>query len=125
MTGSMLIIDDDPRIREIIEISLEGDWITMTASTGEEALRALESMVPDVILSDRTLPDIDGTELILKIRQNPNFKKIPVILLTARVQAQELEAYSHQDFAGVLSKPFDPMTLSDEINNILQGKFQS
>lgn len=124
MTGSMLIIDDDPRIREIIEISLEGDWITMTASSGEEALRALESMIPDVILSDRTLPDIDGTELILKIRENPNLKKIPVILLTARVQAQELEAYSQRDFAGVLSKPFDPMTLSDEINNILQGNSQ-
>ncbi len=79
MTGSMLIIDDDPRIREIIEISLEGDWITMTASSGEEALSVLESMIPDVILSDRTLPDIDGTELILKIRQNPNLKTIPVI----------------------------------------------
>ncbi len=121
MSGSMLIIDDDPRIREIIEISLEGEWVTMTASSGKEALRALESMIPDVILSDRTLPDIDGTELIVKIRENPNLKNVPVILLTARVQAQELEAYSQQDFAGVLSKPFDPMTLSDEINTILSG----
>lgn len=124
MTSSMLIIDDDPRIREILEMSLEGEWMTMTASSGEEALRALQNMVPDVILSDRTLPDIDGTELILKIRENPNLKNVPVILLTARVQSQELEAYSKQDFAGVLSKPFDPMTLSDEINEILSGKFQ-
>ncbi|MDX2107727.1 MAG: response regulator [Candidatus Melainabacteria bacterium] len=123
MTGSMLIIDDDPRIREILEMSLEGEWMTMTASSGEEALHALQNMVPDVILSDRTLPDIDGTELILKIRENPNLKNVPVILLTARVQSQELEAYSKQDFAGVLSKPFDPMTLSDEINEILSGKF--
>lgn len=124
MTGSMLIIDDDPRIREILEMSLEGEWMTMTASSGEEALHALQNMIPDVILSDRTLPDIDGTELIIKIRENPNLKSVPVILLTARVQAQELEAYSRQDFAGVLSKPFDPMTLSDEINEILSGKFQ-
>jgi len=125
MTGSMLIIDDDPRIREILEISLEGDWMTMTASTGQEALDTLESMIPDVILSDRTLPDIDGTELIIKIRENPNLKNVPVILLTARVQAQELEAYAQHDFAGVLSKPFDPMTLSDEINEILAGKSQA
>lgn len=125
MTGSMLIIDDDPRIREILEMSLEGEWMTMTASSGEEALKALENMIPDVILSDRTLPDIDGTELIIRIRENPSLKDVPVILLTARVQSQELEAYSKQDFAGVLSKPFDPMTLSDEINEILLGNSQT
>ncbi len=122
MPGSMLIIDDDPRIREIIEISLEGEWITMSAKSGEEAMRAVENMIPDVILTDRTLPDIDGTVLIEKFRQNPALKNTPVILLTARVQSQELEAYAKQDFAGVLAKPFDPMTLSDEINEILSRK---
>lgn len=122
MPGSLLIIDDDPRIREIIEMSLEGEWMTMSANSGQEAMRALENMIPDVILTDRTLPDIDGTELIEKLKQNPALKQVPVILLTARVQSQEMEIYAQQDFAGVLAKPFDPMTLSDEINEILARK---
>ncbi len=122
MPGSLLIIDDDPRIREIIEMSLEGEWMTMSANSGQEAMRALENMIPDVILTDRTLPDIDGTELIEKFRQNPALRQVPVILLTARVQSQEMEIYAQQDFAGVLAKPFDPMTLSDEINEILARK---
>lgn len=122
MSGSLLIIDDDPRIREILEMSLEGEWMTISANSGEEAMRALENFIPDVILTDRTLPDIDGTQLIEKFRQNPSLKRVPVILLTARVQSQEMEIYAQQDFAGVLAKPFDPMTLSDEIKEILARK---
>ncbi|MBX9687094.1 MAG: response regulator [Candidatus Obscuribacterales bacterium] len=120
MSPKLLVVDDDKSIREVVEISLEDDWNIVTASSGAEALEKAGPEKPDLILLDRMMPGMDGVETLKHLRENPETMNIPVIFLTAKVQSQEIAAYGSLDVLGVLSKPFDPMTLSDEIAALLK-----
>lgn len=120
MNGKLLVIDDDRIIREIVSISLEDDWNVVIAGSGAEGLKLAQSENPDVILLDMMMPGQDGISTLKQLRENPSTSNIPVVFLTAKVQAQEVESYSGMDVIGVLSKPFDPMTLADEVHTLLK-----
>jgi two-component system OmpR family response regulator len=117
----ILIVDDDSNIRLIASMSLDGDDVTIVeAESGAEALTVAAAEMPDVILLDMMMPDMDGKTTLTELKKNPKLSKIPVIFLTAKVQSSELESYVHLGATGVITKPFDPMTLPDEINQLLQ-----
>lgn len=115
----ILIVDDDKNIRNILEIALEEEWTVVAASSGEEALELAVTEQPQLILLDRMMPGMDGLSTLKELRSREMTKSMPVIFLTARVQTQDLEDYSGEGVLGLLSKPFDPLTLSDEINELL------
>lgn len=117
----ILIVDDEERIREVVRACLEdlGGWETIVAESGEEGLLKAESERLDAILLDVSMPDLDGFTFFQRLQDNIKTRSLPVILLTAKVLNSDRERFSGMGVAGVISKPFNPVTLSEEIAAIL------
>lgn len=118
----VLLVDDDPNIRKLAKMTLErvGKWEVDVAESGPEALEMLEQSLPDVVLLDVMMPDLDGVATLQRIRSNESFRHMPVILMTAKVQCQQIEEYVTMGAAGVIIKPFDPLELPEEIGKLLR-----
>lgn len=116
----VLCIDDEDDIREVAQMALEvvGGLIVTTLNSGEKAIAEAEAINPDVILLDVMMPKMDGPTTLTILRQNAALDSIPIILMTARVQQTEIAEYIELGAAGVIPKPFDPMTLATEITKI-------
>lgn len=121
--STVLLVDDDPDIRMVARMSLArvGKWTVHAAGSGAEALALLATTTPDVVLLDVMMPLMDGPTLLARIRANPAWSAIPVIFLSAKVQAREVKHYLELGAAGVIVKPFDPMKLPDEIRQLLDN----
>lgn len=117
----VLVVDDEEHIREIAATSLEvvGGWDVRTAADGEDAVSAARRDPPDAILMDVMMPGMDGPATLAALRAEDRTRDIPVVFLTAKVQASEVERLSRLGAVGVLSKPFDPLVLHDEMANLL------
>ena len=117
----ILLIDDEDDIREVAAMSLEtvAGWRVTCASSGEEGIRLAEHAAPDAILLDVMMPDQDGPQTLRRLRQNAKTKSIPVLFLTAKVQAFERQRLKDIGASGTLAKPFNPMKLADEISQTL------
>ncbi len=117
----ILLVDDEDDIREVAGISLEavGGWQTSSASSGAEGIAKAIAERPDAILLDVMMPDIDGPTTFMRLQEDPQTRDIPVILLTAKAQTADRERFEQLGIAGMLTKPFDPMTLSDQVAAIL------
>jgi CheY-like chemotaxis protein len=117
----ILIIDDEDDIREVAALSLEATagWEILTASSGAEgmAIAALEK--PDAILMDVMMPEVDGPTTFGKMQQNPTIADIPVLLLTAKVQGVDQRRFANLGVTAVLFKPFDPLSLAQQIAEAL------
>ena len=120
-TKSVLIIDDENDIREVAAMSLETvcGWHVLQAGSGVEGIRLAEEEKPDVILLDVMMPDMDGPNTLRGLRSNEQTAEIPVIFLTAKVQAADRKRFSDMGVAAVLSKPFDPMVLGEQVAEAL------
>lgn len=117
----ILIVDDDANIRLIASMSLDDEAvIVLEAESGAEALKVAAEELPDLILLDMMMPEMDGKTTLAELKKRSQLSSIPVIFLTAKVQNSELESYTDLGAAGVITKPFDPMTLPEEINQLLQ-----
>jgi CheY-like chemotaxis protein len=116
----LLVTDDDPNILFIAQMGLEDtpEWTVITAQSGQEAINKAILEKPDAIVLDMMMPCMDGKMTLNKLRQNPETADIPVIFLTAKVQREEIDSYLKMGAAGVITKPFDPMKLSDELKAI-------
>jgi CheY-like chemotaxis protein len=112
----VLVIDDEEDIREVAKISLEimaGLDVTV-ARTGSEGLQKAETEQPDAILLDVMLPDMDGVMIFQKLQANPATKDIPVILLTAKVQAADQRHFATLGVKAMIAKPFKPAQLAEQ-----------
>jgi CheY-like chemotaxis protein len=107
-TKRILLIDDEKSISLVIQMSLNelADWTVLTADSSAEGLRQAQL-------------EKDGFTVLRKLKENPETYDIPVILLTAKVQLGGFKPSDEQQFSGILAKPFDPLTLADQITNIL------
>lgn len=121
MTKCILIIDDEPDIREATQVCLEvaKGWRVLTAASSQEGLERAVSEQPDAVLLDVMMPDIDGLVTFEQMRINPATQHIPVILLTAMAQPADHRRYTQLEVAAVITKPYDPLTLADQIAEIL------
>jgi len=120
---SMLIIDDEEDIREIAQLCLEtvGGWQVYTAESGSEGLISAESEQPDAILLDVMMPEMDGLSTLEKLRANPMTKNIPVIFITAKDNLLDRDRLAQMGVKGVIPKPFDPMTLAEQVGQFLEN----
>ncbi len=116
----ILVVEDEPDIRAVAKLALEvvGHFTVKLCSSGPEALKAAPSFTPDLILLDVMMPGMDGPSTLRKLRANPATAKIPVVFLTARVQAGEMPKYLSLGALDVIAKPFDPMTLATTLNTL-------
>jgi CheY-like chemotaxis protein len=121
MTKKLLIVDDEERIRELVQACLEdlGGWDTVTAASGTEALRVAQTQPVDAILLDVSMPNMDGFAVYEQLQANSATKSIPVILLTAKVLPSDRAHFAQMGIAGVIAKPFEPVTISQEVADIL------
>ena len=118
----ILIIDDEADIRRIAHLALGrvGAMDVSEAQSGLEGLRKAEDTHPDAILLDVMMPGLDGPSTLAALRSNPATANIPVIFLTAKAMVSELERLRALGAAGVLTKPFDPMTLAVQVRAALK-----
>ena len=117
---SILIVEDEEDIRKILGIALgnAGGYQLSLCASAMDALDILQTYQPDLILLDVMMPVMDGPTFLSTIRQTEHLKEIPVIFMTAKVQPQEVEQYHAMGVLGVISKPFDPMRLSERLNDM-------
>lgn len=121
MPMRVLIVDDEDDIREVAQLSLEmtTGWEVITAASGAEGVTRAATERPDAILLDVMMPELDGPATFERLQANPATREIPVVLLTAKVQAADQRRLSELGVAGVLSKPFDPMRLAADLAGVL------
>ena len=117
----ILIIDDEDDIREVAALSLEATagWQVFTANSGAEGIKVAIAEHPDAILMDVMMPGVDGPTTFREIQQIPSIANIPVLLLTAKVQGVDKRRFADLGVAAILFKPFDPLTLAEQISEAL------
>lgn len=121
MKPIVFCVEDDEDIQLILQLALGtlGGFEVHLATDAEEALVKLEQITPSLLLLDWMLPGMTGLELLSQLRQQPRFEQVPAVLLTAKLTAlEELEGQRHQ-LAGIISKPFDPLRLADQVRAYL------
>jgi CheY-like chemotaxis protein len=117
----ILVIDNEPYIQEVTQISLETvvGWEVLTAGSGKEGLVVAEREQPDAILLDVMMPDMDGPTTFKQLQSNPLTCRIPVILLTAKVQDSDRRRYQEMGMTATIAKPFDPLQLASQVAEAL------
>ena len=115
----ILIVDDNPQNCQFLgNLLAENGYELGVARDGLKALEFVRNDVPDLILLDVMMPEMDGLTVLKALREIPEVKSVPVIFMTARSQPKEIEKLRKMDVVGIISKPFDPMTLAEKIKNI-------
>ena len=117
----LLVVDDDDAIREVAQMALEivGGFQVRTANSGNQAWEMVRQEAPDALLLDVMMPGMDGPTLLAHLRTDPETSRIPIIFLTAKIQAGDRREWNDLDISGVIAKPFDPMKLPAEIARLL------
>lgn len=114
---SVVLVEDDPDIAVLAELALSeiGDLEVRHFASGPELLAAMAGPLPDLYLLDYRLPDMTGEELLAALRRDPRTAAIPAIFMTASVMPERIVALKRAGALDVIAKPFDPMTLADEL----------
>ncbi|MDJ0898410.1 MAG: response regulator [Xenococcus sp. MO_188.B8] len=117
----ILFIDDEEDIQTLVSFcfDLEVGWQLITASSGKEGIAVAEEKQPDAILLDVMMPELDGLQTLEKLQNNPKTQHIPVIFITAKVQASDRRSFYNAGAKGVITKPFDSLTLTSQIMGFL------
>lgn len=116
----ILFVEDDADIREVVRLALEdvGGFASHGCPSGEQALHVIDSFSPDLVLLDVMMPDMDGIKTLHALRQQNSVTHIPVVLMTAKVQPRDMKHYHEIGVFDVITKPFDPMNLPDNLLKI-------
>lgn len=123
--ANILIVDDDPDVREAVKIILETQpYELIFASNGEECLEQVKKNTPDLIILDLLMPKKDGFEVIKELREHPSYPRIPILVLTAvkkeaAGRRYELETALRMDVDDYIEKPIQPDDLIDRVKRIL------
>ena len=117
----VLIIDDERDMRDIASLSLarSGDMQVLTAASGSEGVKIAREQCPDCILLDLMMPAMDGRATLAALRGEEATKRIPVVVMSAASDdAKDLQPLGA---AGVIPKPFDPLTLANRLRAVLRA----
>lgn len=122
MPGHILTVDDDDRIRRIVQINLQRAGYRVTsARDGVEALEQIEQERPDLVLLDINMPRMDGIEMLRRLRADPETAALPVVLLTAKTQDEDILEGKRSGADYYLPKPFSPVDLLAVLREVLGG----
>ncbi len=120
----ILYVEDQLDIQMIARVALESisHFELKISSGGEEALQCIEAFSPQLLLLDVMMPGLDGPQTLEQARKLPGFENIPVIFMTAKVLPSEIESLMALGALGVIQKPFDPVSLGDEIRALWDAR---
>lgn len=123
MALRILLIEDDPDIQRMVQLSLkyQGGHQVSVAAGGVEGLQKAVAENPDLILLDVMMPEMDGYETCKALKSQAGTRHIPVVFLSARAQQAEIQKGRELGAIGYLVKPFDPMTLSSQLEAIMRS----
>jgi DNA-binding response OmpR family regulator len=123
MANKILIVDDDPFNLDLLEQELTDHSYTIErASDGEEALKKVESFLPDVILLDYMMPKMNGIEVVKRLKQDERYKGVPVILLTAKGSQEDKVRGLDAGADDYVVKPFDSFELLARVRSMARLK---
>ena len=113
----IMLVEDDGDIRTVAAMSLEmvGGLKVLACESGEAALDAIATFGPQLVLLDVMMPGMNGPEVLARMRARPEGAQVPVAVMTAKVQPEEIRALRALGVIDVIAKPFDPMTLPDQV----------
>ncbi len=113
----ILCIDDEPDVLMVARMCLEtvGGFAVEAVSGGKAGIKAALNQKPDLILVDVMMPGMDGPSTLKSMREEKSLADVPVVFMSARVRADEIAGYLAMGANGVIPKPFDPMSLSNEV----------
>ncbi|NJK73222.1 MAG: response regulator transcription factor [Oscillatoriales cyanobacterium RU_3_3] len=120
MSARLLLVDDEPGLREAVQAYLEdSDFAVEVATNGREGWERLQQCHPDLVISDIMMPQVDGYQFLKQMREDPRYKALPVVFLTAKgMTGDRIQGYQAGCDA-YLSKPFDPDELVAIVTNLL------
>ena len=117
----ILIIDDEEDIQKLLKIRLEQDSFTViTAGDGASGAKMAEQEIPNLILLDIMMPNVDGYSCLKEIRKNQKTKNIPVIMLSGKEEEKVRDLFAFQKISGYVEKPFELDNLVSKIREILK-----
>jgi len=116
----ILYVEDEPDIQMVARLALEtlGGFTLEVCNSGNEAVSKITAFNPQLILLDVMMPGMDGPSTLAKLREIPLFIATPVVFMTAKVQPSEIAFYKSIGAVEVIAKPFDPMTLSSQVQAV-------
>jgi len=118
--ATVLICDDEPSLRELIRISLDGPYSFAEADDGEKSLEIARRLRPDVIILDMMMPRLSGLEVLSEIRGDRALAETPVIVLTAQPSTKDEALRGGADI--VMVKPFEPEQITAAVEEVLAGR---
>ena len=119
----ILLVDDEPDLVSTVQYRLKfANCDVVTASNGQEGLKTAAAEKPDLILLDTNMPVMDGHETLARLKADPHLKNIPVIMLTARCEPQDIAAASAHGVSDYVTKPFDFAELVEKIRAVLKDE---
>ena len=122
MPPKVLVCDNEPALRALVRGALElGDYEIVEAHDGDQSVELARSCDPDLIVLDMMMPGRTGLEVLAELRAEDRFAETPVIMLTARAQAQDRLAAVDAGVSRFLAKPFSPLELASVVEELLDG----
>jgi DNA-binding response OmpR family regulator len=118
--ANVLIVDDDPVVRRMLQLSFESEGFdVLTAGDGLEGLEAMRSGKPDVIILDIMMPKLDGMKVLDEMNADDDLRGLPVILLSAKATSLDVDLGLKAGAADYVTKPCDPIELVDRVRSVL------
>ncbi len=120
----IVYVEDEPDIQVIARLALEtlGGFEVTVCGSGAQALQVVPQVMPDLILLDVMMPQMDGPATLEALRRLPACAAIPVAFVTAKVQSTEISEFLEIGAIGVIGKPFDPMHLAQLVRDLWEDK---
>jgi DNA-binding response OmpR family regulator len=116
MPLTILVVDDDPVIQKLLTVNFEMEgYRVVTAGDGEDGLQRIADIRPDIVLLDVMMPRMDGVEVVRRLKSDESTSAIPVILLSAKAQANDISGGLDAGADDYITKPFDPLELLDKV----------
>jgi two-component system, chemotaxis family, chemotaxis protein CheY len=121
MAHTLLIVDDSASMRQMVSFTLkDAGYEVIAAANGKEALTKLSGAKISMVVTDLNMPEMDGIQLIKQLRNLPNFKFIPIVMLTTESQDTKKQAGKQAGASGWIVKPFQPEQLLDTIKKFVK-----
>jgi len=119
----ILYAEDEPDVQTVVELTIEAmsNFQLKICGNGKILLECVDEYNPDLILLDVMMPEMDGPTTFKNLRLNEKTKDIPVIFMTAKAQIHEVDIFKEMGALGVITKPFDPMDLCNQIQEIWES----
>ena len=123
MKQRILVVDDEPDLLELVRVNLaQAGFEVETASTGRNALDCVRRSAPDLVVLDLMLPDVPGTDVCRELRSDPEFARLPIIMLTARADEVDRVVGFELGADDYVTKPFSPRELTLRVRAILRRR---